>query len=41
MNSYFLFGLTPKRQRPFFGMYLEFGQPIVDAIFVQKISNFL
>jgi hypothetical protein len=32
--------LTPKGQRPFFGLFLEFGQPIADAIFVQKISNF-
>jgi hypothetical protein len=32
--------LTPKGLRPFFGMFLEFGQPIADAIFVQKISNF-
>jgi hypothetical protein len=32
--------LTPKGRRPFFGLFLEFGQPIVDAIFVQKISNF-
>jgi hypothetical protein len=32
--------LTPKGQRPFFVLFLEFGQPIVDAIFVQKISNF-
>jgi hypothetical protein len=27
-------------RRPFFGMFLEFGQSIGDAIFVQKISNF-
>jgi hypothetical protein len=32
--------LIPKGQRPFFGLFLEFGQPIVDAILVQKISNF-
>jgi hypothetical protein len=32
--------LTPKGRRPFFGPILEFGQAIVDAIFVQKISNF-
>jgi hypothetical protein len=32
--------LTPKRRRPFFGLFLEFEQPIADAIFVQKISNF-
>jgi hypothetical protein len=32
--------LIPKGRRPFFGLFLEFGQPIVDAIFVQKISNF-
>jgi hypothetical protein len=31
--------LTPKGRRPFFGLFLEFGQPIVDAIFVQKISG--
>jgi hypothetical protein len=32
--------LTPKGPRPFFGPFLKFGQAIVDAIFVQKISNF-
>ena len=32
--------LTPKGRGPYFGLFLEFGQPIVDAIFVQKISNF-
>jgi hypothetical protein len=32
--------LTPKGPRPFFGQFLKFGQAIVDAIFVQKISNF-
>jgi hypothetical protein len=32
--------LTPKGPRPFFGPFLKFGQVIVDAIFVQKISNF-
>jgi hypothetical protein len=32
--------LTPKVQSPFFGPFLKFGQAIVDAIFVQKISNF-
>jgi hypothetical protein len=31
--------LIPKGQSPFFGPFLEFGQAIVDAIFVQKISN--
>jgi hypothetical protein len=31
--------LTPKGRRPFFGLFLEFGQPIVDAIFVQKVSK--
>jgi hypothetical protein len=36
----FVRGLTPKGRRPFFGLFLEFGQPIVDAIFIQKISNF-
>jgi hypothetical protein len=35
-----IISLTPKGQRPFFGLFLEFGQPIVDSIFVQKISNF-
>jgi hypothetical protein len=32
--------LTPKGPRPFFGPFLKFGQAIVDAVFVQKISNF-
>jgi hypothetical protein len=32
--------LTPKGQSPFFGPFLRFRQAIVDAIFVQKISNF-
>jgi hypothetical protein len=32
--------LTPKGLSPFFGPFLKFGQAIVDAIFVQKISNF-
>jgi hypothetical protein len=32
--------LIPKGQSPFFGPFLKFGQAIVDAIFVQKISNF-
>jgi hypothetical protein len=32
--------LTPKGPRPFFDPFLKFGQVIVDAIFVQKISNF-
>jgi hypothetical protein len=32
--------LTPKERRPFFGLFLEFGQPIVDVIFVQKILIF-
>jgi hypothetical protein len=32
--------LSPKGPRPFFGPFLKFGQAIVDAIFVQKISNF-
>jgi hypothetical protein len=35
-----LYDLTPKGPRPFFGPFLKFGQAIVDAIFVQKISNF-
>jgi hypothetical protein len=32
--------LTPKGRRPLFGPFLDIGQAIVDAIFVQKISNF-
>jgi hypothetical protein len=32
--------LTPKGRSPFFGPFLEFGQAIVDAVFIQKISNF-
>jgi hypothetical protein len=32
--------LTPKGRRPFFGPFLDIGQAIVDAIFVQKILNF-
>jgi hypothetical protein len=32
--------LTLKGQRPFFGPFLDIGQAIVDAIFVQKILNF-
>jgi hypothetical protein len=36
----FLSTLTPKHLRPFFGPFLKFGQAIVDAILVQKISNF-
>jgi hypothetical protein len=32
--------LTPKGQSPCFGPFLKFGQTTVDAIFVQKISNF-
>jgi hypothetical protein len=32
--------LTPKGRSSFFGPFLKFGQAIVDAIFVQKISNF-
>jgi hypothetical protein len=35
-----IFYLTPKGPRPFFGPFLKFGQAIVDAIFVQKISKF-
>jgi hypothetical protein len=34
------FALTPKGPRPFFGPFLKFGEAIVDAIFVPKISNF-
>jgi hypothetical protein len=33
--------LTPKGRSLFFGPFLEFGQAIVDAIFVKKISIFL
>jgi hypothetical protein len=36
LNGY----LTPKGSRPCFGPFLKFGQAIVNAIFVQKISNF-
>jgi hypothetical protein len=32
--------LTPKGRSPVFGPFLKFGQAIVNAIFVQKISNF-
>jgi hypothetical protein len=32
--------LTPKGRSPFFGPFSRFGQAIMDAIFVQKISNF-
>jgi hypothetical protein len=32
--------LTPKGLEAIFQAFLEFGQAIVDAIFVQKISNF-
>jgi hypothetical protein len=38
--SFYRVSLIPKGRRPFFGLFLEFGQPIVNAIFVQKISNF-
>jgi hypothetical protein len=34
------FILTPKDQGPFLAYFLKFGLAIVDAIFVQKISNF-
>jgi hypothetical protein len=34
------FILTPKGPRPFSGPFLKLGQAIMDAIFVQKISNF-
>ena len=33
-------GLTPNGPKPFFGPFLKFGKAIVDAIFVQKVSNF-
>jgi hypothetical protein len=32
--------LTPKGRSQFFGPFLKFGQGIVHAIFVSKISNF-
>jgi hypothetical protein len=32
--------LTPKGPSPFFGPFFKFGQAIVDALFVQKISKF-
>jgi hypothetical protein len=32
--------LTPKVLEAIFHAFLKFGQAIVDAIFVQKISNF-
>jgi hypothetical protein len=32
--------ISSKGRNPFFGPFLEFGQAIVDAISVQKISNF-
>jgi hypothetical protein len=32
--------LTPKERSPIFDPFLKFGQAIIDAIFVQKISNF-
>jgi hypothetical protein len=32
--------LKPKGPSPFFGPFLEFGQAIVDGIFVHKVSNF-
>jgi hypothetical protein len=32
--------LIPKGQSSFIGPFLKFGQAIVDAIFIQKISNF-
>jgi hypothetical protein len=36
----FLCTLTPKERSLVFGPFLKFGHAIVDAIFVQKISNF-
>jgi hypothetical protein len=39
-GSYKHFDLTPKGRSPLFGPFLKFMQVIVDAIFVQKISNF-
>jgi hypothetical protein len=33
-------GLTPKGRSLVFGPFLKFGQAIVDALFVHKISNF-
>jgi hypothetical protein len=38
--KYIEMSLTPKGPSPFFGPFLKFGQAIVDAIFVQKISIF-
>jgi hypothetical protein len=32
--------LTPKERSPVFGPFLKFGQAIVNAIFVQRISTF-
>jgi hypothetical protein len=32
--------LTPKRLEAIFIVFLKFGQAIVDAVFVQEISNF-
>jgi hypothetical protein len=40
MTFFVLSTLTPKGPRSFFGLFLKFGQAIVDVIFVQKISNF-
>jgi hypothetical protein len=32
--------LTPKGRNPFFGLFLKFGQAIVDVIFVYKNTSF-
>jgi hypothetical protein len=40
LNPKVFSGGYSKRQSPFFGPFLEFGQAIEDAKFVQKISNF-
>jgi hypothetical protein len=40
MKKKYKHALTREGQSPFFGPYMKFGQAIVDAIFVPKISNF-
>jgi hypothetical protein len=40
MIDFFMIGLTPKVLEAIFQAFLKFGQAIVDAMFVQKISNF-
>jgi hypothetical protein len=39
-TSLILTNLTPKVLRAIFQAFMKFGQAIVDAMFVQKISNF-